>query len=321
MKMKLGKKIAALRKIKKATQTQLAEYLSVNPQTVSRWEAEGGMPDIMLLPKIATFFGVSLDELFGMTDMEQINNLVYKYSVLRDEKSFEDVMRSLDIALNSIEEELKNAKQEEIEELNQRRLQLHAWKIHIYIQKSRGALEQAEKELDELKNEVTPENPLFLSLRLQKQQFRIQMGETATVIKTAKSDWEQQKNFETLCCYIAALYDTQRSNELLQLWENTEVQAIVEGINEENEGLWQMMFDSAVMEQDLGTFEHYLHRYKENASEIGVFEMEWELVKLYNVLGMEKEKMQLLPIIKEKLQKLELNEYIKNRYYEKIEAL
>ena len=75
--MELGKKIAALRKMKKVTQTQLAEYLSVNPQTVSRWEVEGGMPDIMLLPKIATFFGVSLDELFGMTDMEQISNRIY----------------------------------------------------------------------------------------------------------------------------------------------------------------------------------------------------------------------------------------------------
>lgn len=319
--MDLGKKIAALRKMKKVTQTQLAEYLSVNPQTVSRWEAEGGMPDIMLLPKIATFFGVSLDELFGMTDMEQINNLVYKYSVLRDEKSFEDVMRSIDVALNSVEEELKKTKQENHEELNQRRLQLQAWKIHIYIQKSRGALEQAEKELDELRNDITPENSLFLSLKLQKQQLRIQMGETATVIKTVKSDWEQQKCFENLYCYIAALYDAQRSNELLQLWEKVEVQAIVEDINKQTEELWQMMFYSAVMEQDLNTFEHYLHRYKECASDVGVFEVEWGLAELYKALGMEKEKKQLLPIIKEKLQKLELNEYIKNRYYEKIEAL
>ena len=319
--MELGKKIAALRKMKKVTQTQLAEYLSVNPQTVSRWEAEAGMPDIMLLPKIATFFGVSLDELFGMTDMEQISNLVYKYSVLRDEKSFEDVMRSVDVALDSVEEELKNTKQENHEELNQRRLQLQAWKIHIYIQKSRGALEQAEKELDELRNDITPENSLFLSLKLQKQQFRIQMGETATVIKIAKSGWETQKSFENLYCYIAALYDAQRSNELLQLWEKSEVQAIVEDINEQIEGLWQMMFDSAVMEQDLATFEHYLHRYKDKASEIGVFEMEWGLAKLYKSLDMEYEKTQLISVLKEKLQKLELNEYIKNRYYEKIEAL
>ena len=125
--MELGKRIAELRKMKKVTQAQLAEYLSVNPQTVSRWEVEGGTPDVMLLPKIASFFEVSLDELFGMTDMDYINNLVYKYSVLRDEKSFEEVMRSIDVALNSTEEN---------------RLQLQAWKVHIYIQKSRNALEQ-----------------------------------------------------------------------------------------------------------------------------------------------------------------------------------
>ena len=51
--MDFGKRIAELRKLKKATQAQLAEYLTVNPQTVSRWEAEGGTPDVMLLPKIA----------------------------------------------------------------------------------------------------------------------------------------------------------------------------------------------------------------------------------------------------------------------------
>ena len=105
--MDFGKRIAELRKLKKATQAQLAEYLTVNPQTVSRWEAEGGTPDVMLLPKIASFFEVSLDELFGMTDMEYINNLVYKYSVLRDEKSFEEVMRSIPESSATLQEHIK----------------------------------------------------------------------------------------------------------------------------------------------------------------------------------------------------------------------
>lgn len=52
-----------------------------------------------------------------------------------------------------------------------------------------------------------------------------------------------------------------------------------------------------------------------------MFEVEWGLAQLYKSLDMEYEKMQLLPLLKEILQKLELNEYIKNRYYEKIEAL
>lgn len=79
MSLEFGKKIAALRKMQGVTQVQLADYLMVQPQTVSRWESEGGTPDIMLLPKIATFFSISMDELFGMTDMEQIDHLVYKY--------------------------------------------------------------------------------------------------------------------------------------------------------------------------------------------------------------------------------------------------
>lgn len=319
--MELGKKIAALRKMKKVTQTQLAEYLAVQPQTISRWEAEGGTPDIMLLPKIATFFEVSLDELFGMTDMEQINNLVYKYSVLRDEKSFDEVMRSIDIALNSIKEDFENAKEKEIDELNQQRQQLQAWKVHIYIQKSRGALEKAEEELDELRKEVEPENPLYLPLKLQKQQFRIQMGETASVIKNVKMDWEEKKLFPDLCAYMAALYDAQRSTELLQLWKQAEVQAYVSEVKEENEGLWQMMFDSAVMEQDLDIFQFYFEKFEKCASEQGVFEMEWELAKLYHALGMESEKNNLKECLLEKIENLCFNEYIKARYIKKLQEL
>ena len=111
--MELGKKIASLRKQNKITQVQLAEYLAVLPQTVSRWEADGGTPDVTLLPKIAMFFCVSLDELFGMNDMEQIENLVYKYSVLRDEKSFDEVMRKIDSSVEEIEEQMTDAGVEE----------------------------------------------------------------------------------------------------------------------------------------------------------------------------------------------------------------
>lgn len=319
--MVLGKKIASLRKMKKVTQTQLAEYLSVNPQTVSRWEAEGGMPDIMLLPKIATFFDVSLDELFGMTDMEQIDNLVYKYSVLRDEKSFEEVMRSIDVALNSVTEALENAKEDEREELIQSSQQLKAWKVHIYIQKSRGALEKAEAELDELREDITTENPLYLPLKLQKQQFRIQMGEGASVIKTTKLDWEAHKNFENLYCYMVALFDAQRCEEILDLWEQNDVQEFVSEVNDKNTGLWQVMFESAYVERDLKFFEKYAVIFRENASEYGIFEMEWAQARLYDSLGMENEKLSVKTQLQETIRDLKYNEYMKDYYIKKIEEL
>ncbi|MBQ2766938.1 MAG: helix-turn-helix transcriptional regulator [Clostridia bacterium] len=59
----LGRQIAALRKEKGAKQEELARYVGVSTQAVSKWE-NGGLPDTELLPKIADFFSVSIDTLF-----------------------------------------------------------------------------------------------------------------------------------------------------------------------------------------------------------------------------------------------------------------
>lgn len=319
--MEIGKKIANLRKNKNITQAQLAEYLAVNPQTVSRWEADGGTPDVMLLPKIALFFGVSLDELFGMHDMEQINNLVYKYSVLRDEKSYEEVMRSMELALNSISENLESASPEEKEELQQQRTQLLAWKVHIFIQKSRGALKQAEKELDILRKDVEKDNPLYLALKLQKQQFRIQLGDAVRIIEETKEAWEEQKDFEKLYCYMAALFDAQRSSEILQLWENEDVQALVSPVNEENENVWLMYFENAVMNRDIVNFEKYIEDFEKRASAEGKFGMKWQLLKLYKILGVEDKKEKLKHVLVEEIEQLHFNEYIKAGYLKEIDAM
>ena len=73
MKLTIGEKIALLRKEKGITQTELAEYLFLAPQTVSRWETGGGTPEIMLLPKIAAFFGVSICRPFWRFVMRLMN--------------------------------------------------------------------------------------------------------------------------------------------------------------------------------------------------------------------------------------------------------
>ena len=60
----IGKKISELRKTKGIKQEELAKFVGVSAQAVSKWE-NGGVPDTELLPKIAQFFDVSIDELFG----------------------------------------------------------------------------------------------------------------------------------------------------------------------------------------------------------------------------------------------------------------
>lgn len=63
--MTIGKNIAELRKNSGMTQEQLADILGVSSQSVSKWENDTTMPDIMLLPAIAGCFNITVDELYG----------------------------------------------------------------------------------------------------------------------------------------------------------------------------------------------------------------------------------------------------------------
>ena len=62
--MNLGNKIRELRRAGNLTQEQLAAALNITPQAVSKWEMGASYPDMTMIPIIASFFKVSLDELF-----------------------------------------------------------------------------------------------------------------------------------------------------------------------------------------------------------------------------------------------------------------
>lgn len=68
MQLVLGSKIRQLRHRDGRTQEVLAQALGVTAQAVSRWEAGGSYPDMNLIPSIANYFGVTIDELFGYTN-------------------------------------------------------------------------------------------------------------------------------------------------------------------------------------------------------------------------------------------------------------
>lgn len=60
----IGSVIAELRKKKGVTQEGLAKAVGISAQAVSKWE-NGGVPDVELLPEIADFLKISVDELLG----------------------------------------------------------------------------------------------------------------------------------------------------------------------------------------------------------------------------------------------------------------
>jgi len=64
--MNIGETIKKLRKQKDMTQEQLAEYLNISPQAISRWEINSTLPDITLVPMLANIFDVTTDTLLGV---------------------------------------------------------------------------------------------------------------------------------------------------------------------------------------------------------------------------------------------------------------
>lgn len=69
--MNIGNKIKTLRKEKGVTQDELANSVGVSFQAVSKWENNIALPDITLLPILAEYFGVSMDELFDFSLREE----------------------------------------------------------------------------------------------------------------------------------------------------------------------------------------------------------------------------------------------------------
>lgn len=67
----LGKRIRFLRTRAQLTQDDLAGQLNVTRQALSNWERDINLPDLDLLEKICTIFGVHMDELIrGAMNME-----------------------------------------------------------------------------------------------------------------------------------------------------------------------------------------------------------------------------------------------------------
>ncbi|MBP3940317.1 MAG: helix-turn-helix transcriptional regulator [Christensenellaceae bacterium] len=63
MENSIGKRIAALRREKGYKQDDIAKKLNISPQAVSKWENDQSYPDISVLPALAEYLGVSVDEL------------------------------------------------------------------------------------------------------------------------------------------------------------------------------------------------------------------------------------------------------------------
>ena len=91
MKLYLGKNLRQLRRDRDLTQEELAEVLGVSYQSVSRWENDTCYPDMELIPMIASFFSVTVDQLLG------VNQALEEQKVEAYLEQFQDAISSGDI--------------------------------------------------------------------------------------------------------------------------------------------------------------------------------------------------------------------------------
>ena len=90
------------RKEKGITQEDLAEYIGVSKASVSKWETGQSYPDITLLPRLAAFFNISIDELMDYSPQltgPDIRKLYHKLAKDFSEKPFDEVYQSFEAVI------------------------------------------------------------------------------------------------------------------------------------------------------------------------------------------------------------------------------
>ena len=78
MELYIGENVKRLRREKGITQETLAEYMHVSTPAVSKWERGETLPDISMVIPLASYFGVSTEEILGL-DMAKNEEKIQRY--------------------------------------------------------------------------------------------------------------------------------------------------------------------------------------------------------------------------------------------------
>lgn len=202
MTLHIGSNIVKYRKESGVTQAELAEYLGVSPQAVSKWEQETSVPDIYLIPKIALFFNISIDTLFGTTDLNMSGLLVSKYTVQSNDKNYKEALDALHNILDINPENTEALKQ---------LIQLEFNRSHEFLLKGESA---CQKLLTLADNESDKKRAMIQLIRAHA------MLDRNDLIKEYRERFETTKSVDNFNYLLIALGNCCQHQEILCLGED-----------------------------------------------------------------------------------------------------
>lgn len=109
MNIYISENIKRLRREKNLTQEALADFLGISFQAVSKWECGDAYPDITLLPVIANYFQVTIDELLGNDKIRSEENIQaylneYKRLIYNNDEDHKNYKKSVSLAKQAYKE-------------------------------------------------------------------------------------------------------------------------------------------------------------------------------------------------------------------------
>lgn len=93
----MGAKIKAYRLKKEITQDALAQYLGVNCKDVIKWEDGESYPPIELIPVLASYFGVSTDEIMCMDEFDNEDKIKEYTDGFQEKVSQGNIKEAVDV--------------------------------------------------------------------------------------------------------------------------------------------------------------------------------------------------------------------------------
>ncbi len=257
--MNIGNKIRELRKLRGITQEQLAESIGISFQAVSKWENNIAFPDITLAPVLASYFGVSMDELFDFNlkeiecAVENITDEAYKYRESNPSESRRILEEGLkkypenDILLNNLlyvlnysekPDETISVASKLIEKTDQSDVKYDALRFLAYAYKAKGDFESAEAAIEQI--------PEIYFTKLTEKAYLL--SGKAKFEAAEKQKWISFENLLQMMWKLAEYYEengkaeeaieeTEKALNLISVTQNTRFDTYVKYFNKQIERL------------------------------------------------------------------------------------